>query len=62
MPLENLDSFVILICTAGNATVIDNNGNSIDMRQGESLLVPASVKGLKIDTAEGVEMLTSWIA
>jgi mannose-6-phosphate isomerase len=62
MPLENLDSFVILICTSGKGTVTDNEGNSVEIRQGESVLVPASVKGLKFDTAEGLDMLTSWIA
>lgn len=62
MPLESLDSFVILICTAGRGTVTDNEGNCVEIRQGESLLVPANVKGLKFETVEGLELLTSWIA
>ena len=61
MPLGDLDSFVILICTAGNGTVTDNKGNSMEIRQGESLLVPADVTGLKIETEEKLELLTSWI-
>ena len=61
MPLGDLDSFVILICTAGNGTVTDNKGNSMEIRQGESLLGPADVTGLKIETEEKLELLTSWI-
>lgn len=62
MVLDSLDSFVILVCTAGCGTVTDNEGNCIEIRQGESVLVPASVKGLKFEVNEGLEMLTSWIA
>jgi mannose-6-phosphate isomerase len=61
MPLDNLDSFVILICTAGNGTITDSKGNSTEIRQGESLLIPADVTGLKIETNEKLELLTSWI-
>ena len=61
MELENLDSFVILICTAGNGTITDDKGNCMTMRQGESLLVPASVKGVAIKPENGMELLTSWI-
>ena len=61
MPLADLDSFVILICTAGNGTVTDNKGNSLEIRQGESILIPADVEGLKFDVNEKLEMLTSWI-
>ena len=61
MPLAELDSFVILICTAGNGTVTDNKGNSFEIRQGESILIPADVESLKFDVNEKLEILTSWI-
>ena len=61
MPLNDLDSFVILICTDGNGTVTDSKGNSIEIRQGESVLIPADVNGLKFDVNEKLELLTSWI-
>ena len=61
MPLADLDSFVILICTAGSGTVTDSKGNSIEIRQGESVLIPADVEGLQIDVNENLELLTSWI-
>ena len=62
MPLENLDSFVILICTSGCGVVTDSEGNRTEIRQGESVLVPASVKNLKFEVNEELEILTSWIA
>ena len=61
MQLADLDSFVILICTAGNGTITDNKGNSAEIRQGESILIPADVEGLKIEVNEKLELLTSWI-
>lgn len=61
MQLADLDSFVILICTAGNGTITDNKGNSAEIRQGESILIPADVEGLKIEVDEKLELLTSWI-
>lgn len=61
MQLADLDSFVILICTAGNGTITDNKGNSTEIRQGESILIPANVEGLKIEVNEKLELLTSWI-
>lgn len=61
MPLDELDSFVILICTAGSGTVTDNEGNTVTLRQGESLLVPASVKGLTFGVNGKLDLLTSWI-
>lgn len=61
MQLADLDSFVILICTAGNGTITDNKGNSTEIRQGESILIPADVERLKIEVNEKLELLTGWI-
>ena len=61
MELAELDSFVILICTKGNGTVTGSDGNSVAIRQGESILVPASETGLKIVPECEMEILSSWI-
>ena len=61
MPLAELDSFVILRCTAGSGSVTDSKGNCVEICQGESVLVPANVDGLKFDVNERLELLTSWI-
>ena len=38
---KSKDSFVIYMCIEGSAKVEDNKGNSIFIKQGESLLIPA---------------------
>lgn len=60
MELAELDSFVILICTKGNGTVTGSDGNSVAIRQGESILVPATETGLKIVPECEMEILSSW--
>ena len=62
MPLAELDSFVILICTTGKGTITDNNGNTVSIHQGESILVPATTTGLRICPEGEMELLGSWIA
>ncbi len=61
MELAELDSFVILICTKGNGTVTGGDGRSITIRQGESILVPATETGLEIVPEREMEILSSWI-
>ncbi len=43
-----LDSFVVLICISGKATLIDNEGNKVDFHAGETLLLPALTKEARI--------------
>ncbi|MBO5135077.1 MAG: class I mannose-6-phosphate isomerase [Bacteroidaceae bacterium] len=61
MDIAELDSFVILICTKGNGTVTDDCGNCISIKQGESILVPATAKTLDIVPACDMELLSSWV-
>ena len=46
---SELDSFVILIGLKGQATVTDNEGNTITLQGGESIVVPASTQTLKVE-------------
>ena len=46
---SELDSFVILIGLKGEAKITDNEGNEITLQGGESIVVPASTKILKIE-------------
>lgn len=46
---SELDSFVILIGLKGKATLTDNEGNVTTLEAGESILVPATTKELKVD-------------
>ncbi|MGM9763227.1 MAG: type I phosphomannose isomerase catalytic subunit [Candidatus Cryptobacteroides sp.] len=59
--LSGLDSFVILICLGGKGTVTDSDGRSETLRQGETLLVPASAKGLHIIPDGSIKLLESYI-
>ncbi|MFI3301802.1 MAG: type I phosphomannose isomerase catalytic subunit [Rikenellaceae bacterium] len=52
---SELDSFVIYICTEGSATV-----NGTPFKKGETLLLPATTTGVKIDTT-GCKMLVTCI-
>lgn len=60
--MSDLDSFMIVICTEGKGTLADNNGNSVDIKQGETVLLPASVKSFTMTPAEGnLKVITSYI-
>lgn len=54
-----LDSFRILMCLAGEASVTDENGNVTTMRRGETILVPAVLKRLTING--DAEMLSATV-
>ena len=59
--LASLDSFVIVICTEGEGTITDNNGEQMQVRQGESILVPATANALDIVPNGKMKILTSHI-
>ena len=46
---SELDSFVILIGLKGEGTITDNEGNTITLQAGESILVPATTETLKVE-------------
>ena len=46
---SELDSFVILIGLKGEAKITDNEGNTVSFQPGESILVPATTKTLKVE-------------
>lgn len=56
---SELDSFVILIGMKGAATVTDNEGNETTLRAGETLLVPATTRELKISGT--VKLLETYV-
>lgn len=59
--LLSADSFVIYICMNGNAQIKDKNGYEIDIRKGESVLIPASVAEVTIHPEGEVELLETYI-
>ena len=44
-----LDSFVILIGVKGAGTIIDNEGNAFTLQAGDSVLIPATTRTLKVE-------------
>lgn len=56
-----IDSFVIYICMSGQATIRDNKGNTLSVRQGETVLVPADTESVTIVPEESSKMLETYI-
>ena len=46
---SELDSFVILIGLKGEAQITDNEGYEVTLQGGESIVIPASTKTLKVE-------------
>lgn len=46
---SDLDSFVVLIGVKGAATLVDDEGNATSLRAGETVLVPAMTKEIRVE-------------
>ncbi len=56
-----LDSFVIMICVEGQGEIVTEDGQSVSIHQGETVLLPATTKGAEIRPNGAVKILTSYI-
>ena len=56
---SELDSFVILIGLKGECTITDNEGNTVTISAGESILVPATTDTLKVEGT--IKMLETYV-
>ena len=56
---SELDSFVILIGLKGEGTITDNEGNTVTISAGESILVPATTATLKVEGT--IKMLETYV-
>ena len=56
---SELDSFVILIGPKGEGTITDNEGNTVTISAGESILVPATTDTLKVEGT--IKMLETYV-
>ena len=59
--LSGLDSFLIIICTEGKGEIVDNEGNREPVRQGESILIPASTSSIEFIPDGSLKVLTSFV-
>lgn len=55
------DSFVILICMGGKGEVTDNQNNKVEIKQGDSILIPADTNSVKIETNEECLLLETYV-
>lgn len=61
MDYTELDSFVIYICMEGSCTVTDNEGHTLQMQAGESVLFPATTKTLEVVPNGHVKFLETYV-
>ena len=59
--MAGLDSFMIVICVEGKGTLTDAAGNTVELRQGETVLVPACTESFTLTPEGGMKALTSYI-
>lgn len=55
------DSFMIVICTGGNGQLTDSEGNTVTLRQGETVLIPAATESVTFTPSGSLKLLTSRI-
>ncbi len=58
---ESRDSFTIYICMEGHCTLTDNDGNSITINKGESILIPATTKSAVISPSVATKLLETFV-
>lgn len=61
LDLAQLDSFVVVMCIEGRGTLTDDRGETIAVHQGETVLLPATTRTLRMNPEASMKLLTSWI-
>lgn len=59
--ISGIDSFVIYICMGGSGKIKDNKGNTIDIKQGETILIPADTKDVDIIPQNNILLLETFV-
>jgi len=57
----NLDSFVIYVCMQGEGEIAFGKGQTISIRQGETVLLPACLEGATLRTSKELLILETYI-
>ena len=57
VPVKVNDSFMIVICLEGVGTLTDSNGYSLNLKQGETVLVPASIEYISLIPNESMKII-----
>ena len=61
VPVKVNDSFMIVICLEGAGTLVDSNGYILNLKQGETVLVPAVTDQITFNPYPQLKILTCWI-
>ena len=59
--VKSKDSFMIVICLEGEGDLKDSEGNVVALKQGETVLVPASADNVTFVPSVSVKLLTCWL-
>ena len=63
--LSTMDSFLIVICIEGQGSIKDNEPDgkqySLDLRQGETVLIPATSQCVTFTPKDNIKLITSYI-
>lgn len=57
--LAGLDSFLVVMCLSGSGVLTDDEGNESPIRQGETLLVPATTRSIRFEPEGAMKIMTS---
>lgn len=60
--IKEKDSFVVYICMEGAVLLTDNQGTTTQVRQGETVLVPANTEWIKLEPDKSAKLVESYIA
>lgn len=58
---SHLDSFVILVCVEGSATIQTTGGHEMPIKLGECALIPASIKSITVVPDGEMKLLESYV-
>lgn len=58
---SKLDSFVIYVCVEGACNIVDESGYNVAIKQGESILIPATTKNINIKPDIKAKLLETYI-
>ena len=58
--LSEIDSFMVVMCVSGSGS-LEVDGESLEIRQGETVLIPASADDVCFIPDEAMTLVTSYI-
>ncbi|MEG1864416.1 MAG: type I phosphomannose isomerase catalytic subunit [Alistipes sp.] len=57
--LSTQDSFLLLVCIEGSGAIVNGENQRVTIRQGETVLVPASERNITIEPDQQIKLITS---